>query len=166
VDVRCNYYFMIASTLLMTLVGWAVTRWILEPRFSAEEVQAQIRHARANSGADAEEAIGLTRKEFLGMGAAALALLAAGGLLLAQILFKDGALWGQSKDRPVAVWVEAIVPILFVLFLIPGLAYGVVTGSIRSDRDVARMMSKTMSAMGPYVVMAFFAAQFVSWFQY
>jgi aminobenzoyl-glutamate transport protein len=62
------------------------------------------------------------------------------------------------------VWVTVIVPILFVLFLTPGLAYGIATGSIRSDRDVARMMNETMSSMGSYIILAFFAAQFISWF--
>jgi aminobenzoyl-glutamate transport protein len=60
--------------------------------------------------------------------------------------------------------VTVIVPILLVVFLVPGLVYGVVTGSIRSDRDVAKMMADTMSSMGSYIVLAFFAAQFVSWF--
>jgi aminobenzoyl-glutamate transport protein len=57
-----------------------------------------------------------------------------------------------------------IVPILFVLFLVPGLAFGLATRSIKSDRDAANMMSDTMRSMGPYIVLAFFAAQFVSWF--
>jgi aminobenzoyl-glutamate transport protein len=59
-----------------------------------------------------------------------------------------------------------IVPLLFVGFLLPGAVYGFVTGSLRSDRDVARMMGETMSAMGSYVVLAFFAGQFIAWFAY
>ena len=62
------------------------------------------------------------------------------------------------------VYTGAIVPILFVLFLVPGVAYGIATRSIASDRDAAKMMNTTMSSMGPYIVLAFFAAQFVSWF--
>jgi len=40
----------------------------------------------------------------------------------------------------------------------------VVTGSVRSDRDVARIMGEVMAGMGPYVVLAFFAAQFIAYF--
>jgi aminobenzoyl-glutamate transport protein len=51
-------------------------------------------------------------------------------------------------------------------FLVPGLAYGVSTRVIRSDRDVARLLGETMAGMGPYVVMAFFAAQFIEYFRW
>ena len=62
------------------------------------------------------------------------------------------------------VWVKAIAPILFVLFFTPGLAYGIASGSIASDRGAAKMMNETMKSMDSYIVLAFFAAQFVSWF--
>jgi aminobenzoyl-glutamate transport protein len=51
-----------------------------------------------------------------------------------------------------------------VFFLVPGLAYGLVTRSIRNDHDVVRMASDSMAAMASYIVLAFTAAQFVSWF--
>ena len=53
-----------------------------------------------------------------------------------------------------------------IVFITPGLAYGLATRKIRSDRDAARMMSETMSAMGTYIVMAFFAGQFVAFFRW
>ena len=85
-------------------------------------------------------------------------------MILGMIFIKDAPLNGHIEPRPgwkLAVWVHVIVPILFFLFLLPGLAYGIATGSITNDRDVVKMMSKTMSSMGPYIVLAFFAAQFV-----
>jgi aminobenzoyl-glutamate transport protein len=168
VDIRCNYYFMIASTILVTLVGWGVTAWIVEPRYSPEAVAEQIRYVTENNpDAAATDDQGLTPREVLGIAVAALSLLVAGGIVVYQILHPDGALHGQAERRPgvfMDIWVEAIVPILFVLFLIPGVAYGITVGSVRSDRDVAKMMGKTMASMGPYIVLAFFAAQFVSWF--
>ena len=63
-------------------------------------------------------------------------------------------------------WVSAIVPLLFLGFAIPGLAYGIAAGSIKSDRDAAKIMGETMAGMGPYIVLAFFAAQFVEYFRY
>ena len=56
------------------------------------------------------------------------------------------------------------MPILFVLFLIPGIAYGAAAGTLKNDRDVAKMLGDSMAMMGPYVVLAFFAGQFVAWF--
>ncbi len=167
VDVRCNYYFMIASTIVITLAGWAVTHWVVEPRFSQEEVQAQIAFALAQEGDSFTGSDRLSPREVRGCLVAAIALAIGSGIVLAQVFIPGGPLAGSAKTasgHESAVWVQAIVPILFVLFAIPGIAYGITVGTIRSDRDVAKMMNKTMSGMGSYVVMAFFAAQFVSWF--
>jgi aminobenzoyl-glutamate transport protein len=61
-------------------------------------------------------------------------------------------------------WVRAIVPLLFLGFLLPGLVYGFAIGRLANDRDVAAIFSETMAGMGSYIVLAFFAAQFIAWF--
>ena len=55
---------------------------------------------------------------------------------------------------------DAIIPFIFLLFLLPGTVYGYVTGSVQSHRDIIQGMSQAMSTMGYYLVMAFAAAQF------
>ena len=40
------------------------------------------------------------------------------------------------------------------------------TRATRSDKDVARILGETMAAMGPYIVLAFFAAQFIEYFRH
>jgi len=100
--------------------------------------------------------------------------LAAGGLVLlivvlAIVLVVNPFGFGyrgplQGDDGPFPRWVNAIVPLLFFGFLLPGLAYGIAAGTIRNDKDVASMMGKTMADMAPYIVLAFFAAQFVAFF--
>jgi len=166
VDVRCNYYFMIASTIMITLVGWATTRFVVERRYSAQDVQAQV--AAAESETDQPKAgETLSRAELWGLIWAAASLTLTGGAILSMILIEGAPLNGTIEPRPgweLDVWVQVIVPILFVLFLVPGLVYGIATRSIKNDRDAANMMGQTMSSMGPYIVLAFFAAQFVSWF--
>jgi aminobenzoyl-glutamate transport protein len=69
---------------------------------------------------------------------------------------------GDQFDR----WVEVIVPGLFLLFLLPGLAYGWITGSIRRGADVAKLMTEATAGMAPVIVLAFFAAQFIEYFKY
>src|SRR5690606_34516883 len=44
---------------------------------------------------------------------------------------------------------------------VPGVVYGYAAGSVKNHRDVIQGMSKAMSGMGYYIVMAFFAAQFI-----
>lgn len=167
VDIRCNYYFMIASTIMITFVGWATTRMVVERRFTADDIAQQMEAAGTEAKPDADDAHTLTATDKKGLLWATIALLATGGCVLSLILIEGAPLNGKVELRPgweLDVWVQVIVPILFVLFLVPGLAFGLATRSIKSDRDAATMMGDTMKSMGPYIVLAFFAAQFVSWF--
>ena len=52
----------------------------------------------------------------------------------------------------------------YTSFLIPGLVYGKITGTIKNDKDAARLMGDSMRDMGPYIILAFFAAQFLAYF--
>lgn len=165
VDIRCNYYLMIASTIMMTFAGWAVTAFIVEPRFNKKQIEEQIAAGAAESASDPKsDEQGLDAKERIGLGCAAASLVVTLGFLLSLILVEDWPLNGRPEGAPFDTWVTAIVPMLFVLFLVPGIAYGIGAGTIKRDRDIADMMSKTMSGMGSYIVLAFFAGQFTAWF--
>lgn len=165
----CNYYFMIVSTFVITLTGWGVTKWMVQGRFSAADIRRQITAANLPQSGEGGAHERVTPQEARGLRAALILVLIVGGGLLALTLIPGAPLHGHYSKPPTGktalVWPEVIVPMIFVLFLVPGLAYGVVTGSIRSDRDAARMMGESMAGMGMYIVLAFFAAQFVEWFR-
>jgi aminobenzoyl-glutamate transport protein len=55
----------------------------------------------------------------------------------------------------------SIVPLIFLLFIIPGIVYGVVAGTVSSSRDVIEGMTKAMNTMAYYLVIMFFIAQFI-----
>jgi aminobenzoyl-glutamate transport protein len=67
----------------------------------------------------------------------------------------------SSLVNPGAPLMDAIVPLIFLLFLLPGVVYGYAAGTVKSHRDIVKGMSKSMSTMGYYLVLAFFAAQFI-----
>lgn len=69
---------------------------------------------------------------------------------------------GDNADR----WIESIVPALFFLFVVPGLAYGVAAGTVKGGRDAVGLMTATMASMAPVIVLSFFAAQFIEYFKY
>ncbi len=58
----------------------------------------------------------------------------------------------------------SIVSLIFLLFLVPGIVYGYVAGTISGHKDIVEGMSKTMSTMGYYIVLAFFASLFIAAF--
>jgi aminobenzoyl-glutamate transport protein len=164
VQPTCNYYFMIASTFMLTLVGWFVTARIVEPRFGAAEIEAQIR-----DGGIERAAPRLDDAEKRGLRAAVIAFAACAALFLALALVPGWPLTGMvqrhNSTAIVPAWSEALIPMILVLFLAPGIAYGAVSGEIRSDRAVAQRMNESMASMGSYIVLAFFAGQALAWFK-
>ena len=60
----------------------------------------------------------------------------------------------------------AIVPFIFLGGALAGIAYGVGAGTMKSDAAVVKAMSKSMETLGSYMVLVFFAAQFVAWFNW
>ncbi|MDG2381886.1 MAG: AbgT family transporter [Pirellulaceae bacterium] len=160
VAATCNWWFMIASTIMLTLVGWAVTAWFVEPRYASKTPSegGPVEHQ------ESEDSTKLTADERRGLSAATVGFLVAFGILMVMILYPGAPLYGRGARF--ARWVEAIVPILFLMFLVPGILYGVAVGKIRSDRQTAKLMSETMADMGPYIVLAFFAAQFIEYFKF
>jgi aminobenzoyl-glutamate transport protein len=55
----------------------------------------------------------------------------------------------------------SIVPLIFILFLLPGTVYGVRAGTVKSSRDIIEGMTKAMNSMAYYLVIMFFIAQFI-----
>ncbi|MCG8591246.1 MAG: AbgT family transporter [Proteobacteria bacterium] len=160
VAATANWWFMIASTVALTLLGWGVTAWWVEPRFAALPEEA----GGPSPDASGNDVPALTADEKKGLAVAG-AVAVLGSIVLAVAVLVPGApLYGAEGHFP--RWVRTIVPLLFLGFWLPGVAYGVATGSVKNDRDVARMMTETLAGMGGYIVLAFFAAQFVAAFQH
>jgi aminobenzoyl-glutamate transport protein len=151
-----NYYFMVASTLLLTAIGTWVTDRVVEPRLGSYEGGEP---GEAMTPLDAKEKRGLA----LATGATLLLL-----LVLAWSVVPEGAVLRDPKTGAflTSPFLSGIVPIIVVLFWVPAIVYGTTVGTIRSDSDVARMMAKALSGMGSYLVLVFFAAQFIAYFSW
>jgi p-aminobenzoyl-glutamate transporter AbgT len=84
-------------------------------------------------------------------------------LLIALIYPENSAL--RSPEGEItsfsAPLMKSIVPLIFILFVIPGIVFGRVSGKFKSSNDVIKAMSETMGTMGAYMVMSFFCAQFL-----
>ena len=61
-------------------------------------------------------------------------------------------------------FMSSLVPVITILFFIPGLVYGIVTKTIKGEKDVAHQLTDTMNTMGVILVLAFTAGQFVAYF--
>lgn len=154
VNPLCNWWFTAASSVLIALVGWFVTERVVDPRLRSVPVDADSAEAPTMERLSPVERRGL----WAGIAAMAvgLALLAAASLPPGSPLrAPNGALTSFS-----APLMRSIVPLIFLLFLIPGMVYGYAAGTVKTHRDIIQGMSKTMSTMGYYLVLAFCAALF------
>lgn len=78
----------------------------------------------------------------------------------------ESAVRGRLVEGAGPRWSQAVVPIIFLTFLIPGIAYGLVTGSLKSQRDLVDALHSGVRAIAPVLVIAFFMGQFVNYFAY
>lgn len=153
-----NWYFTGASTILVMLLGWYLTDRVVEPRLRALAVDGDTK--------DMPTLEPLTPAESRGLRVGGLAMLIGFALLTwwampgsSPLRAPDGQI--TSFQAPL---MRSIVPLIFLLFLFPAIAYGIAAKTVKSSKDVIGGMSKSMSTMGYYIVMAFFAAMFTDAF--
>lgn len=148
-----NYYFMIASVFILTIVGTLITEKLVEPRLGTF------------TGTHDDEIDYLSKIEKKGLWGALAALIVTLGLLSLLIV----PTWGPLRDPEeflASPFFQSLVPVIFILFFVPGFVYGKITDAIKDDKDVANQLSDTMSTMGMYIVLAFTAGQFVAYFNH
>ena len=162
VSPAANYYFMFVSTFLITALGWWVTEKLVAPRMEAEGA-AEV---DGDGGEDAEEAVKpLAPEEKRGLAFASVAFAVMTGLVLWGLLPADGFLRDPETGGVLhSPFLKGIVAMIFFYGVGLGVAYGIGAGTVRSDRDVIKGMSQQMSTLGGYMVLVFFAAQFVAFF--
>lgn len=147
-----NYYFLIVSTFVLLFVATWVTKKFVEPRFGKYTGKIEI----------AEPITALENKGLRWAGIATLAYI----ILIAILIVPESGWLRNPIDNGFlnSPFMSGIVPIMLFFFLIPGLAYGIVTKSIQSDRDLAEQMFKSIADLASFIVLAFAAAQMIAYF--
>lgn len=155
-----NWWFSVAIAVAFTAIAWPLIDRVMAPRLGAWN----------NAGAEQDFADArLTPVERRGLAAAGLAALLVSAGVAALTLwpgaapFRDEAATGTLAYAP---FFRALIPCLFILFVVTGWAYGARVGTIKSHRDVVTMMVDGLVPFLPYVVLVFFAAHFVAMFSW
>jgi aminobenzoyl-glutamate transport protein len=152
VDVTCNWYFMAASTFLVALVLGYASQKIVEPRFAPYEAR------------ELEAVQDLTTEEKRGLHNAGLVSLVY--LVLIAVGFFTGILSRDGHTLVGSLLLKGLIPILFFLMSLAGIAYGLTTKKFKTVKDINGAMVKQMSHMGSYVVFCFFCGQFQGLFNW
>jgi para-aminobenzoyl-glutamate transporter family len=158
VNPLCNYYFTSLSSVLIILAGWFLTDKFVEPRLSAVPVDSDTEEAPEMHDLSARE----KRAFWLSTGTMILGLL----ILFFSLMPGDSPL--RAPDGQITSFqapiMQSIVPLIFLLFVIPGTVYGYAAKTFRATKDVVGAMTKAMHSMSYYIVMAFFASLFIDAF--
>jgi aminobenzoyl-glutamate transport protein len=156
VNPASNYYFMFISTFFIAATGTWVTEKIVVPRLGEYKGDAKP-----------EEISLLTASEKRGLRYAVISFIILTALMIWGTVPSGGFLrdpeTGSLLHSP---FMDGIVSIIFITAAIMGVAYGIGAGTIKNDSDVMRGMGKSMETLGIYIVLVFFAAQFVAYFKW
>jgi aminobenzoyl-glutamate transport protein len=153
-----NWFFTSASTLLIVGLGWYIAEVVVEPRLKTLTLDGDLAQQQSLEDLSAAERKGLRSALF------AMVLCA---LLLVLSALPEESAWRAASGELAASsapLMQSIVPLIFLLFIIPGVVYGYVAGTVAGHRDIVAGMTQAMSGMGYYIVMAFFAALFIAEF--
>lgn len=151
-----NYFFMVASAIMVVFVGTWITEKIVEPRlgtYHGTEKPLEIEQ--------------ITPKEKKGLKWAGWGTLIFMAAMAWTIIPENGLLRDPETGGILrSPFFSGIVVGLLLLFFVPGMIYGIIVGTIKSDKDVIKHMTHSMKGLGGYIVLVFFAAQFIYWFNY
>lgn len=155
VNPAANYYFMFISTFFLTLIGTVVTERIVIPRLGKYEGDEKP-----------EELKRLSSEEKRGLMYAAFVSVLLGVIVLAGLIPENGFLRRGDGDVLHSPFMSGIVTFIFISALSAGIAFGVGAGTIKNDKDAMKGMGKSIETLGSYIVIVFFAAQFVAYFNW
>ena len=150
-----NYFFTTASSVLIISLGWYITDKIVEPRLNATAVDGDAE--------DLPEMHDLQDHERKGLRWALISMVLGIVIMIVTALPADSA-WRAADGELTsssAPMMRSIVSLIFLLFLVPGVVFGIVSGSMKSSKDMIEGMTHAMHGMAYYLVIMFFIAQFV-----
>ena len=154
-----NYFFTAASSLVVVAVGWFLTDKVIEPRLKKTATidgdQEDMPVLDDVTPRDRKAFYAATLTMVLGL----VALFFAATAENTPLADPTGEL--KSYAAPL---MQMIVPLIFLLFIVPGIVHGYISGNFKNSQDVIKAMSKSMEDMAYYMVMAFFCALFIKAF--
>lgn len=157
-----NWYFLLVSCLMLTIVGTILTEKVLVHRFpmTPEKLKEYDFDENANDLSHKE-------KKALGVAGAAFLIFVIVLVLMSVPLVGGRALLADEAGSITAGGAPFTKGIVFTVTLglfVPGLAYGIATGKYKNDKDVWADISQGFSEMGNYVFMCFFISIFTNFF--
>lgn len=157
VNVLCNYFYSFIATVVSLAVCWYVTDRVVEPWLN---VNAPVDKDLEISN-DVNTEITPKQNKAFNIAAMAMLLMLLGlfaALYPSNSLLRDASGNIASFKAPI---MQSIVPIIFLLFAVTGVVYGIISGTFKSAKDFTRSMEDITKTLVQFLVFAFFCAQFL-----
>jgi aminobenzoyl-glutamate transport protein len=155
VNPTANYYFMVVSTFVIAAAGTWVTEKMVVPRLGTYKGDVKK-----------EKIEPLSKLEKKGLNWSAVSFLVLTGIVLAGVLPEHGILRAEDGSILRSPILKGFIAILLIFSAIPGIVYGIIVGKYKNDSDVMKGMADNMKTLATYIVLVFFAAQFVAYFKW
>jgi aminobenzoyl-glutamate transport protein len=160
VSLTSNFWFSVASVLMLTFVcGFITDRWV-EPRLGPYTPEADLQAEEASEVSASDQARGL---KYAGWGTIAILILFALLTLPGRAPLRNpetGALIGDSP------FMNGLIVFIALAFLVAGAAYGFGARTMKGSADVIKAMEKAVVGLGPLLFLLFFISQFIGLFTY
>ena len=157
IELTANWYFMFVSTFLISILGTIVNNKIIEPRLGKYHGTAEL---KGTAEVTPEEKSALRKS-----GIAALVYV----LFIAILAFPANSFFRNPETGSLLVrstLMSSLIPLLLGLFLVVGITYGKSIGVIKTSSDVPKLMTKAITGMSAFIVLAFIIGQFIGWFNW
>lgn len=153
-----NYYFLIASCVVLSLVGTFVTEKFMAPRFAGADL----------SKYELDESLTtLTPRKSSAVTKASIATII-GVLVLVAMCIGENPILGDPKTHSImngkSPFMTGIILAVTIVLFIPGAVYGFASGKYQSDKDMFGDISQAFKDISSYILLCFFCAQFTSYF--
>jgi aminobenzoyl-glutamate transport protein len=166
VNPAANYYFMFVSTFFIATIGTWVTEKIVAPRLGEYTGDAKPEKIK-KIDSDEKRGLKFTFVAFLGILILLVLAMAPISSGIWQHVPGSGFLRNPETGGLLrSPFMSGIVAIIFFIAGILGIVYGIGARTLKSNTDVINGMGKSMSTLGTYIVLVFFAAQFVAFFNW
>lgn len=150
-----NYYFMVASTFVISIAGTWVTKAIVEPRLG-----------KYTGNIEKEEITNLSINEKKGLKWAGIVLLLFIIIIALGLIPDNGILRADDNTILHSPVIKGFIAVLFIIAGTCGIVYGYVSGTFKKHEDVINGMNSSFKGLISFLVLVFFASQFVAWFKW
>ena len=153
-----NFYFLVVSCLILTVVGTFVSERLVAPRFEGQDL--------SKYGKVEKEAI--TPAQNRGLKMAGIGFMISVVVLILMCLGDDPLMGDPKKGGSIMAasspFMSGIIVTVSVMLFIPGALYGFASGKYKNDKDLFRDVVLAFRDMAPYILLCFFCAQFTNYF--